>query len=182
MSPGEGAKAEETVERKLGVFLSEAGMLRRARAIVELMDRLDRIRENAKELAAECKAEAKIVEKQMRLAAKELRDGEQIVAVQCAWREDETKLEMYLVRLDTEEEIERRPMSDQERQRTLPAVAEPRDEPLPGGRKAARAAVGLASFVPAGEPEDGGGAEAAPPAKHRGRPRKTRLRPGELVQ
>lgn len=135
------------VTKELPCALSTDELVEKAIALARELRRLRETKENAKDLAAECKSQAKLIEARIEDLAEQVRCGNEVRPVNCEERQDEDKLEVYVVRLDTTvsseggrpvfAEISRRPMNETERQRTIPGVRDV--APPDDGRGSAKA-------------------------------------------
>jgi len=83
-----------------------------------ILERL-RLKSDAKRQAENFASKIKLIDQEIENAAFLLDNGKEFREVECDWREDWYAKEKYLLRLDTFEEVRRRPMSPEERQARL---------------------------------------------------------------
>lgn len=112
--------AKET--RELPVELSEAEINERGRVLPVLMEEMDRIIEEAKNVAGTYKSQLKRKKAESEIVAREIRTKEKIVPVQTQWEYHWTKNQKILIRMDTGEELDSLGIQDFERQQKFPGV------------------------------------------------------------
>lgn len=83
---------------------------------------------------AEYNQELKVLRERQRKLLDVIKDGEETIEVECVEEADERRLEVKIIRCDTGEVIDRRPMTADERQVGLSEVTEKKKR---GGRKPA---------------------------------------------
>lgn len=115
----------ETFTREIKVKVKKSEQESKKDALV-LVDR--ELREVAEEKATEMadfNERLKVLREQQRKLLDVIRDGEDTIEVECVEYADERRLEVVTKRVDTDEVLDRRPMTLDERQLGLSEVAPP---------------------------------------------------------
>ena len=97
----------------------------RAMRSAQLTQSRDQEDEARKASASAYKAAIDRLDIDRREAARAARDGHESRSVECSWSRDDARALMLLFRHDTEELIESRAMTTEERQMSLPRIGEP---------------------------------------------------------
>lgn len=122
--------ASET--RSLRCELNPDEQADRAHKSTELLRQRDAIDSEAKDAAKKAKEQVKQLDDLMRKNAAAARDGYEHRPVECEWHLDHVDGQARLVRTDTMDTVDVRPLSDQERQLGLPSIARGKKKPPAG--------------------------------------------------
>jgi hypothetical protein len=109
--------------RMLKCKLSVEEWQERAELLSEEHERLTRLENEHKAVEYLFRQRSKLAKGNIERLAEALRTHEEVRAVECEQRRNEGALAIEMVRTDTGEVLERRPMTTEERQETLPGVA-----------------------------------------------------------
>ncbi len=112
--------AKET--RDLPVKLSQEEINGLGRKLPVLMEEMDRIEAEKKNVVAEYAGRLKRKKAEAEVVAREIRTGETIVPIQTQWEYHWTKNRKVLIRVDTREELDSLGIQDVERQKQFPGV------------------------------------------------------------
>jgi len=132
--PGPQKPKPETVKRTLPCALTDADRVRLGSELAEALGREAALESDLAAFKASHKAKVLPVQERIRQISSDLRDGHELRAVECRIVRDIKAGSVKFVRLDTEETVDERGMTDAERQLDL------EDKLAPGQAPAAKAA------------------------------------------
>jgi len=114
--------AEDTkkVTRNLFCKLTDEEVLAYSRSVASKLGEKDREDKHKKRAAKEFDSRIANLESEVVDLIEKVNTGEEMREVECEWRYEWTSNTKVLVRLDTGEEIDKRPIEADERQATLP--------------------------------------------------------------
>jgi len=111
-----GEKFEKFCKKELPVKLASNERFDRTLLMTEAMDRKDDIEVAAKINAKLAKDQVKSIAKEISRLHRIVKTGYEPRMVDCSWTFDFDKNEKSLIRIDTGEEVERKPLTESERQ------------------------------------------------------------------
>lgn len=106
--------------RTLPVSLSDDDVKQKGDVLATRIEQLDDIEQRRKASADSFKEQQKEAQGDIASLARQVRTRLEHRVIGCAWERDDARLSMLLVRQDTGEIVETRPMCDDERQHSLP--------------------------------------------------------------
>ena len=112
------------VTRRLPVKLNQAETVKAYQELTGLLQRHNDETVELARIARERRDTIRALDVRILELATEIRAGERMAEIEVEWREDGGRLEMVCYRLDNQSEVDRRPMTDDERQRSFPQVTE----------------------------------------------------------
>lgn len=110
---------EKRVMRILPVKLTNREVIERGQLAAQVLEKIDEIESSKKAHAQVCKERSEKLEAELRRLSFIVKREEEDRIVECVWKFDFMKNEKNLVRLDTAEVVETKPMTDEERQIAL---------------------------------------------------------------
>ena len=123
-------RTPKKVRREVKVSLSKAQVDERGRILAQRSAELEELQEAAKASTAEWKGKTDAARLGMTKLARSIREGHELIEVDCEERYDDRRGLVNLVRLDTEELVDERAQTAAERQQVIPETqqADPDDE------------------------------------------------------
>lgn len=105
--------------RKLNVKLTSEEQRQRGKTLAERVEEYNREEQEMKAAAELARAKLKNLRRDIDALADVVDTGTERREIECALMRDDRRLEIVWMRLDTHEEVERRPMTETERQQPL---------------------------------------------------------------
>jgi len=90
-----------------------------AKELAEKIDQLEALEETRKATMSEFKSKKENLQAQVLALGRQVREGTKLQSVECQLQLNYSKQRVRLIRLDTNEVIEERPMTDEEKQMNL---------------------------------------------------------------
>lgn len=110
---------EKRVTRILPVKLSKSEVVERGQLAAQVLHKIDEAEAEKKRVAADVKERTEALESELRRLSYIVEREEEDRTVECSWHFDFMKNEKNLIREDTGEVVETKPMTDEERQIAL---------------------------------------------------------------